>query len=205
MERVSEISAFRFSSSSDTHQIMFPTPRIFLFLTSLLFAVVPLSAQDFPTTKIAKMEAASYLQPLPDNHVVPLNIIAGDFAKNQDAAIGKYNGQRITVIGRISALSQGSSENKVLVVTMQDPSANLPAVKAEFLFGSIPQNSEIQISSDGSMATIVHRDRSGSILSQDPYLSVDQRVAIKGDFKEVKVGDIVLTACKLEPKGKYKQ
>jgi len=184
---------------------MFSTPRILLVLTSLFFAIAPLVAQDFTTTKIAQMDAASYLQPLPDNHVVTLNVIAGDFAKNQEAAIGKYNGQRITVIGRISALSQGSDENKVLVVTMQDPSANLPAVKAEFLFGSIPVNSEIQVSSDGSMATIVHRDRSGSILSQDAYLSVDQRVAIKGNFKEVKVGDIVLTACKLEPKGKYQQ
>jgi hypothetical protein len=191
--------------SSDIHQFMFSTPRILLVLTSLLFAIAPLVAQDFTTTKIAQMDAASYLQPLPDNHVVTLNVIAGDFAKNQEAAIGKYNGQRITVIGRISALSQGSDENKVLVVTMQDPSANLPAVKAEFLFGSIPVNSEIQVSSDGSMATIVHRDRSGSILSQDAYLSVDQRVAIKGNFKEVKVGDIVLTACKLEPKGKYQQ
>lgn len=181
------------------------TPRILLVLTSLVFAGVPLLAQDFPTTKIAKMNAASYLQPLPDNGVVTLNVIAGDFANYPDAAIGKYNGQRITVIGRISALSQGSSENTVLVVTMQDPSANLPAVRAEFLFGSIPVNSEIQVSADGSMATIVHRDRSGSILSQDPYLSVDQKVAIKGNFKEVKVGDIVLTACKLEPKGEYKQ
>ena len=180
------------------------TPRIPLVLTSLLLAAVSLVAQDFPTTKIAKMDAASYLQPLPDNHLVPLSVIAGDFAKNQDAAIGKYNGQRITVIGRISALSQGSSENKVLVVTMQDPSANLPAVKSEFLFGSIPENSEISMSGDGMMATIIRRDRSGNILSQNPYLSVDQRVAIKGDFKGVKVGDIVLTACKLEPKGKYK-
>jgi hypothetical protein len=40
------------------------------------------------------------------------------------------------------------------------------------------------------------------ILSQEPYLSVDQQVGLKGDFKELKVGDIVLTACKLVPKEK---
>jgi hypothetical protein len=34
---------------------------------------------------------------------------------------------------------------------------------------------------------------------------VDQRVGIKGDFKEIKVGDIVLTACKLVPKEKLRE
>lgn len=180
------------------------TPRTLLLLTSLICAS-NLVAQDFPTTKIAKMDAASYLQPLPENRAVRLKVIAGDFASHPDAAVGKYSGKRITVIGRVSALSQGSGENKVLVVTMQDSSGNLPAVKANFLYGSIPANSEIQISQDGSSATILHRDRSGNILSQDTYLSVDQKVAIKGDFKEVKVGDIVLTACKLESKEKLHQ
>jgi len=200
-----EFSAFRFLPSSDIHQFMFPNPRNFLLITSLLLPAIPLAAQDFPTTKIAKMDAASYLQPLPENRVVPLKVIAGDFATNPDAAIGKYSGKRITVIGRVSALSNGNGENKVLVVTLQGSTGTLPAVKADFLYGSIPNNSEIQISSDGSAATILHRDRSGNILSQETYLSIDQKVAIKGTFKEVKVGDIVLTACKLEPKGKYKQ
>ncbi len=184
---------------------MLPTSRTLLILTSLLLATVPLGAQGFPTTKIAKMDAAFSLQSLPNNHVVPLNIIAGDFAKNQEAALGKYNGQRITVIGRISALSQGSSENKVLVVTLQDPSANLPAVRGDFLFGSIPLNSEIQVAADSSMATIVHRDGSGNILSQQPYLAVDQRVGLKGNFKELKAGDIVLTDCKLISKQQLHQ
>jgi len=205
IESVPEISAFRISSSSDNDFFMTPIPKIFFVLTVLLFCAFPLVAQDFPPTKIAKMDAASYLQPLPDDRVVPLKVIAGDFAAYPDAAIGKYSGKRITVIGRISAINNGNGENKVLVVTMQDPSGNLPAVRANFLYGSIPANSEIQISSDGSSATLVRRDRSGSILAQDPYLAVDQRVAIKGDFKEVKVGDIVLTSCKLEPKRKYKE
>jgi len=170
------------------------------FLTLLFVPAFSLVAQDFPATKIAKMDAASYLQPLPENRVVPLKVIATDFATHPDAAIGKYSGKRITVIGRVSALSNGNSENKVLVVTLQGASGNLPAVKADFLYGSIPDSSEIQISSDGSAATIVHRDRSGNILSQGTYLSIDQKVAIKGTFKEVKVGDIVLTACKLVPK-----
>jgi hypothetical protein len=178
-------------------------PRIIVLAASLLLPIAPLVAQDtFAPSKIARMDAGAYLAPLPGNGVVPLKTIAGDFATNATAATGKYSGQRITVIGRVSALSQGASENKVLVVTMQDAGANLPAVKGEFLYGSIPQNSEIQISSDGSQAILVHRDRSGNILGQDPYLSVDQKVAIKGDFKELKVGDIVLTACKLVPKEK---
>jgi hypothetical protein len=175
-----------------------------LTLLLLPVTVVTLHAQNdtYAPTKIAQMDAAAYLAPLPANGVVPLNVIASDFATNAPAAIGKYSNQRITVIGRISALSQSSSENKVLVVTMQDAGANLPAVKADFLYGSIPQNSEIQVSSDGTQAFLVRRDRTGNILGQDPYLSVDQRVGIKGDFKEQKVSDIVLTACKLIPKSK---
>jgi hypothetical protein len=148
------------------------------------------------------MDAASYLQPLPENRVVKLKEIASDFATHPDAAIGKYSGKRITVIGRVSALSNGNGENKALVVTLQGATADLPAVKADFLYGSISENSEIQISGDGSTATIVHRDRRGDILSQDVYLSIGQEVAIEGTFKEVKVGDIVLTACKFDSKGK---
>jgi hypothetical protein len=73
-------------------------------------------------------------------------------------------------------------------------------VKAEFLYGAIPVNSEIQVDDGGGVANIVRRDRSGNILSQEPYVSVGQKVAIKGDFKELKVGDIILTACKIVPK-----
>jgi len=173
----------------------------------LLISVAPLSlvAQDFATTTIAKQDAAAYLKPLNKRGVVRYKTIAGDFAANQQAAIGKYSGHRITVIGRISHLSQGHSENKDLVVTLQDATASLPAVKGEFLTGSIPENSEIQISSDGSVATLLRRDGSGKILGQSTYLSVDQVVAIKGDYKEVRVGDIVLTACKIIPKERLRE
>jgi tRNA_anti-like len=172
----------------------------------LVLPVASLTAQQsFPNTQIAKMDAASYLQPLPENRVVPLKVIAEDFASHPDAAIGKYKGKRITVIGRISALSQGSGENKVLSVTMQGSSGNLPAVKAQFLYDSIPVNSELQVSNDGSSASIIQRDRTGNILSQKSFLSVDQKVGIKGNFKEVKVGDIILTACKLLPKERLHQ
>jgi hypothetical protein len=166
-----------------------------------------LIAQDsmpttFPTTQIARMDAASYLAPLPENRVLSYKQIAGDFAANETAALGKYNGKRITVIGRIAHLSQGHGEKKALVVTLQNANASLPAVKGDFLADAIPENSEIQISSDGSSASIVNRDRSGNILSQNTYLSIDQKVGIKGSFKGLKVGDIVLTDCKLIPKEK---
>jgi tRNA_anti-like len=172
------------------------SPQIALLFGLSLAA--PLAAQNsYAPTKIARMDAASYLQPLPKDGVVSLKTLAGDFASNETAATGKYADRRITVIGRVSSLSNGNSENKVLAVTLQDASANLPAVKCNFLFGSIPQNSSIEVSSDGSQAFLIRRDRSGNILGREPYLSVDQKVAIKGDFKELKVGDIVLTACKL--------
>ena len=182
------------------------SPRLLIAL-SIVLSVTPLVAQNtvpttFPTTQIAKMEAASYLAPLPENRVLSYKQIVGDFAANETAALGKYNGKRITVIGRIAHLSQGHGEKKALVVTLQNANASLPAVKGDFLADSIPVNSEIQVSDDGSTASISHRDRIGNILSQDTYLSVDQKVGIKGSFKELKVGDIVLTDCKLIPKEK---
>jgi hypothetical protein len=182
-------------------------PRTLTLFSILLAVSLSLHAQDgiYAPTKIAQMDAAAYLQPLPANHVIPLQTIASDFASNAVAAVGKYGGQRITVIGRISAISKSQSENKVMSVTLQGAGASLPAVKAEFLAGSIPVNSEIQVSEDGSSATLVTRDPSGVILSQNPFLSVDQRVGIKGDFKEQKVGDIILTDCALVPKEKLRE
>jgi hypothetical protein len=150
------------------------------------------------------MEAAAYLQPLPRDGVVAYKTIASDFAMNQTAASGKYAGRRITVVGRVAAVSPSSSENKVLVVTIQGASAKFPAVKCNFLFGAIPQNSAIEVSGDGSQASLVRRDRSGQILGRDVYLSVGQKVAIRGEFKGQSVGDIVLTACKLLPSDRIK-
>jgi hypothetical protein len=164
---------------------------------------MPLMAQDaFPTTQVAKSDAVSYLKRLPEDHVVSYKQIAGDFAANETAALGKYSGKRITVIGHIAHLSQGQSENKALVITLQDATGSMPAVKANLLNDAIPVNSEVQVSGDGSTASIINRDSSGNILSQNTYLSLDQRVGIKGSFKELKAGDIVLTDCKLIPKGK---
>ena len=177
------------------------TPSRLLLLSLILGSIVPLPAQDvLPPTTMATQEATAYLKPLNKRGVVHYKTIATDFNTNQVAAIGKYAGKRITVIGRVAHLSQGESENKALVVTLQDASASLPAVKGIILAGSIPQNSEIQVSPDGSTATMVNRDGSGNIVSQNTYLTVDQTVGIKGDYKELKVGDIVLTDCKIIPK-----
>lgn len=168
-----------------------------------LLSLLPLAAvsaqQAFPVSTVDKMQASS-LAPLPSDGVVRLKVIAGDFAADQQGAVGKYSGRRITVIGRIASLNKPSSEKKVLTVTLQDATGKLPAVKAEFLYGSIPNNSEILVSDDGSTATLVRRDRSGNILAQDPYLAAGQKVAIKGEFRELKVGDIILTACELARK-----
>jgi len=180
-------------------------PLVLLACGSLALSQGLVAQGVFGPTTPQRQEARQNLKPLPENRVVSYKTIAGDFSSDQQAALGKYGGRRITVIGRVAALSQGSSENKILVVTLQDPSASLPAVKAQFLLGSIPENSELEISSDGSQATLLKRDRSGMILGREPYLSLDQRVGIKGSFKEIKVGDIVLGDCQLLPKTKLRE
>lgn len=172
-----------------------------LLLIAIPSCLAPLTAQvASPSTTLT---GAGVLKPLPASRVLAYKEIAGDFASNEVAALAKYSNKRITVIGHVSSLSQGSSENKILIVTMQGASGALPAVKAEFLFGSIPQNSEIQISTDGSSAILIHRDRSGNILGQEPYMSVDQRVGITGSVKGLDVGTIVLTDCKRLSKQKF--
>jgi len=184
-------------------------PRISLLLPMLgiALAVNPVAAQQniYAPSRTAQLDAASVLEALPKDRVVSYKTIAGDFAKDETAASGKYGNRRFTVIGRISSLNNGNSENKALVVTMQDAAANLPAVKCNFLADAIPPNSSIEVSSDGSQVSLVRRDESGNIRGRDVYLSVGQKVAIKGDFKELKVGDIVLTACKLDSHAKLKE
>lgn len=188
---------------------MNPTRTLLPLLQMLgaVLAVNTVAAQQniYAPSRIAQLDAASILQPLPKDKVVSYKTIAGDFAKDETAASGKYGNRRVTVIGRISALNNGNSENKALVVTLQDAAASLPTVKCNFLADAIPQNSSIEVSSDGSQVSLVRRDQSGNILGRDVYLSVGQKVAIKGDFKELRVGDIVLTACKLDSHGKLKE
>ena len=164
-------------------------PKLLSFLLCFC-SVVPLLAQD----------ASQPLKPLNQRGVVKLKTIAGDFATNEVAAIAKYSGHRITVIGRVAHLSQGSSENKVLVVTLQDATASLPAVKGDFLSDSIPEHSGIEVSQDGSCATLVRRDSAGRILSQNTFLNADSIIGLKGNYKELKVGDVILTDCKIIPK-----
>ena len=182
--------------------------RLYRFLGCLMLPFLAISLQGqgvqgtFAPTTIARQEAEATMKPLPENGVVMLKTIAGDFASNAVAASAKYSGHRITVVGRIAAVEKGSGEDTALVVTMQDPSEHLPAVKAKFLSGAIPQNSEIDISEDGSQAVLLKRDRRGMILGRRPYLSVDQRIRVRGDLKELQVGDIVLTDCSLASRTK---
>jgi hypothetical protein len=179
---------------------MTPPTRL-LLLSLILISVTPLLAQDgYPATAIARQDAAAYLKPLNERGVVSLKTIAGDFATNQVAAIGKYTDHMITVVGRIAHLSQGHGENVALVVKLQDAAASLPAVKGVFLPSNFSENSAIQISPDGSSASLIKRDAKGKVLSQNTFLTVDQTVAIKGNYKNIDAGDIILNDCKLIPK-----
>ena len=179
-------------------------PRVFLLPLALYVVGTPLGsgqlkAQDtFAPTGSSVMEANSVLSPFPKDGIVPLKTIAGDFFTNAVAATGKYSGRRITVSGRIQSLQKGHGYSKALIVTLQGRTASLPAVKAEFLSGSLPENSELDVSGEGGEATLLRRDRYGMILSRTPYLSVGQKVEISGSFKDLNVGDIVLTDCKLK-------
>ena len=170
-----------------------------LFILTFVGIASPLAAQNaLPTTALQREEAAT-LKPLPANGDVKLKTIARDFSYNPVAAMGKYSKHELKVTGQISRIVK---EEDNLVVILQDAEPGLPAVEADFPFGSTAKNSEILVSDDLTSASILKRTSKGSIVSQKPFLTVGQHVDIMGIFKELKPGVIVLGNCRLAHKKK---
>lgn len=156
----------------------------------LLCAALTVHAQDAAPSPAA-------LKPLSVSGFVTLDEIVSDFRNSPDAALQKYGGQQVIVYGRVGQLTSPDDADGALVVYLQQFNNTTPDVKAIFNMDNIPQHSSIEVSSDGTQATLSHRTRrTDEINANHAWISVDERIGIKGGFSGFVAGDIVIKDCR---------
>jgi hypothetical protein len=164
-------------------------------LLSLTAAVATLCALRV----LAQDNQPAPLIPLPANGLVSLETITGDFRNSPDAATNKYQGNLLIVYGRVGQLKTPGGENphSVLDVYLQDEKNASPDVKAVFQQDALPENTSLDVSGDGSQAILFVRRGNDVIRRQEPFITVNQQIAVQGSFKELMAGDIKLENCTL--------
>lgn len=146
--------------------------------------------------------AQAALQPLPPDGFVTLEQVVSDFSSQPDAALQKYQGQRLIVYGRVGQLKQSDdSDGDPLTVFLQLASNPTPDVKCVFQQIAMPrgdQNAQVNVTDDGTEAVIAHREqnRAGKINYERPFITEGQMVGIRGTFDNFDVGDVVLKDCR---------
>jgi len=142
------------------------------------------------------------LAPLPPDGFVTLAQVVSDFSSQPEAATQKYNGQRILVYGRVGQIAQSQdSSGNPLQVFLQLANNNTPDVKCVFTLADLPgwsQNSTIQVSEDGSQASVSRRGGDGVVKDETAYVTVGQNIGVRGTFDSFIAGDVVLKDCKKE-------
>lgn len=140
------------------------------------------------------------LAPLPPDGFVTLAQVMSDFSSQPEAATQKYNGQRILVYGRVGQIAQSQdADGNPLEVYLQQADNTTPDVKCVFTLSDLPgwsQNSTVQISEDGSQASLFHRGRDGNAKDSTAYVTVGQTIGVHGTFDSFVAGDVVLKDCK---------
>lgn len=147
---------------------------------------------------------APALPALPPDGFVTLDQVVSDFSSQPDAALKKYQGQRVLVYGRVGQVKKSDdSEGNPLTVFLQQAANPTPDVKCVFETNAIPkreQDAQVEISDDGTEAVIAHRNQEGNISWQRPFIEEGQNVGIRGTFDNFVAGDVVLKECrKLRP------
>lgn len=148
--------------------------------------------------------AQTPLAPLSPDGFVTLEQIVSDFSSQQEAALQKYQGQRLLVYGRVGQIEQSNdSEGNPLTVFLQLASNPTPDVKCVFETSALPkgeQDAEVKVNEDGTEAVVAHRGEDGNIKWQRPYVAEGQNIGVRGTFDSFVAGDIVLKECrKLRP------
>jgi len=148
--------------------------------------------------------AQTPLPPLPPDGFVTLQQIVSDFTNQPDAALQKYQGQRLVVYGRVGQVTQSDDKSgDPLTVFLQLASTTTPDVKCVFGVADLPggeQDATMQISNNDEEAVGAHRDREGNISYTRPFIEEGKIVGIRGTFDNFVAGDVVLKDCrKLRP------
>lgn len=163
-----------------------------LFLLPLLLSATSLFAQ-------------AQLPPLPPSGFVTLDQIVNEFSTQPDAALQKYNGQRIAVYGRVGQVEKSDdTEGNPLVAYLQRADNPSPDVKCVFSADDVP-TTNVMISDDQSQAIIFHRNSEGQLTEQRPFIVVGQNVVIRGTFSNYVAGDIVIKETHLLKKEEAKK
>jgi hypothetical protein len=158
---------------------------------ALLVTATSLLAQTAPLT------------PLPPDGFVTLAQVISDFSSQPEVATQKYNGQRILVYGRVGQIAQSQdSAGNPLQVFLQQANNTTPDVKCTFTLAELPgwtQDSTIQISEDGSQASVFRRGRDGEAKDAKAYVTVGENIGVHGTFEGFIAGDVSLKDCKKVP------
>ena len=137
------------------------------------------------------------LAPLPPDGFVTLEQIVQDFSQQPDAALQKYNGQRILVYGRIGQVNHSDDEEgDPLTVYLQMTNNITPDVKCVFTNSGVPQSGDVVVKSEDEEADFFHRNSSGDITAEKPFAIVGQTVGIRGTFDNFVAGDAILKDCR---------
>jgi hypothetical protein len=142
------------------------------------------------------------LAPLPPDGFVTLEQVVSDFSTQPEAALRKYNGQRLLVYGRVGQIAQSQdSAGNPLQVFLQLANNPTPDVKCVFPLAELPgwtQDATVQVSEDGSQASVFRRGRDGNVKDDTAFVTVGERIGVRGTFDNFVAGDVVLKDCKKE-------
>ncbi|MBN8711750.1 MAG: hypothetical protein BGO12_07055 [Verrucomicrobia bacterium 61-8] len=153
----------------------------------------------------ASVFAQAQLPPLPSSGFVTLDQIVSEFATQPDAALQKYNGQRIAVYGRVGQVEKSDDiDGNPLVAYLQRANNPSPDVKCVFSSDDVP-TTNVMISDDQSQAIIFRRNSDGQLTEQRPFIVVGENVVIRGTFSNYVAGDVVLKDTHLLKKEEAKK
>ena len=169
----------------------------FLFILLVSFSV-PLIAQNAqPVSAMSRLGDLPKIAPLPPSGIVSIETLRQDFTTDPTAARQKYENKRIKVLGIVSIIESGSADVP-LIVTLMDPAKSEACVKAEFLLGSLPTHSDLEINVDGASAVLLNRKKdkkTKATFERSIFIKKNQQLAVEGCYKIINSGDVVLSDC----------
>ena len=138
------------------------------------------------------------LAPLPSDGFVTLQQVMTDFSTHPTQAQQKYDGNRITVYGRVGHISKGDdmAGNPMVAYLQKSDMEATPDVKCIFSPDDVPTGQgNVEISENHQNASIFSRNSMGEITRQTSYLNVGDMVGIRGTVSDFEVGDVVMKDC----------
>lgn len=144
---------------------------------------------------LASLASAAFGQDSP----VDWKTLAAEFAQDEAAAEGKYQGKMITVTGPVSAIAAGDMtlDNPAVAVTLSAADAPGPDVKCLFENEDLEPNTQLYVPGDSGEVLLRTVDQTGNETGSRPFVQTGQQVTVAGSFVDYDAGDIVLRHCRI--------